>query len=213
MNKEKSNPLQKLRFLLLTPAIAVLALISTTASAEVALEEECLSQSMATAPQDTIAKKGSVSISGMPQDGVVYLVDGERMDAAKIKSINPESILKIDVLKGEKAQMLVTEDNLEGVIAISTKAGQHTAEAKEMQRKIEHINAANVPGATSKTETTAQLPANALYILDGKEISREKVQAVNPNSIATIEVLKDETAVRQYGEKGRNGVIKITTKK
>lgn len=219
MNKQNVNPLQKLKLLLLPPAIAALALITTTSKAEVALTAQELSQGIATAAQDTTTKKGSTSISGIPQEGVVYLVDGKRMDASKIKSIDPNAILKIDVLKGEQAQTLAAEKNLKGVIAITTKAGQSSAEAKEMQRKIESINISagepgtGVLGQVSGPDGFVQSPSDALYILNGKEISYKEMQAINPKDVASVEVLKDEKAVQQYGEKGKNGVVKITSKK
>lgn len=39
------------------------------------------------------------------------------------------------------------------------------------------------------------------------------VDKINPDSIKSINVLKDNTATEKYGEKGRDGVIEITTKK
>ncbi|AQG80745.1 TonB family protein [Spirosoma montaniterrae] len=52
-----------------------------------------------------------------------------------------------------------------------------------------------------------------LYIVDGVEISTDKNAQLDPNQIQSIEVLKSSSATSQYGEKGRNGVIIITTKK
>ncbi len=51
-----------------------------------------------------------------------------------------------------------------------------------------------------------------LYVLDGKEISRSDFNNLDANKIGSISVLKDEPAVEKYGEKGKNGVILITTK-
>ena len=50
-----------------------------------------------------------------------------------------------------------------------------------------------------------------LYILDGKEI--DSLENISPNDIESITVLKDHAAIAVYGEKGKNGVILITTKK
>jgi TonB-dependent SusC/RagA subfamily outer membrane receptor len=54
---------------------------------------------------------------------------------------------------------------------------------------------------------------NVLYIIDGKEATSEDINALNPNTIESISVLKDNSAVKLYGEKGKNGVIIIKTKK
>ncbi len=51
-----------------------------------------------------------------------------------------------------------------------------------------------------------------LYVLDGKIISEEAFRRVDPNRVASIEVLKTEAAVRLYGEQAKNGVIVLTLK-
>ena len=53
-----------------------------------------------------------------------------------------------------------------------------------------------------------------LVIIDGKESdSATALEDLNPSKIDKMEVLKGEKAVEQYGEKAKNGVILITTKK
>ncbi|PIA78138.1 hypothetical protein BFR04_07865 [Gaetbulibacter sp. 4G1] len=52
-----------------------------------------------------------------------------------------------------------------------------------------------------------------LYILDGKEIKKENVEDIEPNNIKSITVLKDKSAEKKYGKKGKDGVIEINTKK
>ena len=52
---------------------------------------------------------------------------------------------------------------------------------------------------------------SVLVLLDGKEIP--SVQAVDPATLESINVLKGDAAVRKYGEKARNGVIELTSKK
>jgi bla regulator protein blaR1 len=52
-----------------------------------------------------------------------------------------------------------------------------------------------------------------LYLLDGKEIAAAGVKNIAVNCIQSIDVLKDRSAIAIYGDKGINGVVKITTKK
>jgi hypothetical protein len=61
---------------------------------------------------------------------------------------------------------------------------------------------------TEKTE----LPKDVLYIMDGKEISREDMKSISPDKIQSMSVLKGENATGKYGDKGKNGVIEIKTK-
>jgi len=51
-----------------------------------------------------------------------------------------------------------------------------------------------------------------LYIVDGREISKNQLELINPDSIASINVWKGQHAIDIYGEKGKNGVVVITLK-
>ncbi len=51
-----------------------------------------------------------------------------------------------------------------------------------------------------------------IYYLDGGQVDSTTVHKLNPNDIASIDVLKDAAAVAQYGDKGKDGVILIKTK-
>jgi dipeptidyl aminopeptidase/acylaminoacyl peptidase len=52
-----------------------------------------------------------------------------------------------------------------------------------------------------------------LYIVDGKEMSREEFEKVSEKNIQSINIVKDDVAIKKYGDKGRNGVLEITMKK
>lgn len=51
-----------------------------------------------------------------------------------------------------------------------------------------------------------------LFILDGKEVSKDVIDALDSEKIEKMEVLKGESATKKYGDKGKDGVILITTK-
>ncbi|MGK0291614.1 MAG: bla regulator protein BlaR1, partial [bacterium] len=51
-----------------------------------------------------------------------------------------------------------------------------------------------------------------LIILDGEKITRAQMDQISPNKIASISVLKDDSAIKLYGEEAKNGVILIDTK-
>ncbi len=51
-----------------------------------------------------------------------------------------------------------------------------------------------------------------LYIIDGVPSSSRAIQAMNPNDIESISVLKDASATSIYGSRAANGVIYVTTK-
>ncbi len=52
-----------------------------------------------------------------------------------------------------------------------------------------------------------------LYVIDGKETMEYDIKLMEPSEIKSMNVLKGETAKEKYGEKGKNGVVEITTKK
>ncbi|MBB1284174.1 energy transducer TonB [Flavisolibacter sp. BT320] len=73
-----------------------------------------------------------------------------------------------------------------------------------------NISGVVIRGREISSSDTSKQP---LYILDGKEISKEEMSRINPNDIQAINVLKDATATSKYGEKGKYGVVEITMKK
>ena len=60
--------------------------------------------------------------------------------------------------------------------------------------------------------TEVALAPKPLVLVDGKEYTGS-LDAIDPQSIERIDVLKDPTSTETYGEKGKNGVILVTTKK
>jgi|TARA_R110002110_G_scaffold54448_1_gene156304 hypothetical protein len=52
-----------------------------------------------------------------------------------------------------------------------------------------------------------------LIIIDGKEVSEDALQNINPDDVEYINVIKFKNATDKYGEKGVNGVVEIFMKK
>jgi TonB-dependent SusC/RagA subfamily outer membrane receptor len=50
-------------------------------------------------------------------------------------------------------------------------------------------------------------------VVDGIPFAAGGIEAINPNDIESIDILKDASATAIYGSKGANGVVLITTKK
>ena len=57
------------------------------------------------------------------------------------------------------------------------------------------------------------LEKQPLILADGKEISMNAMEKMNPSEIESVSVLKDSASIRIYGKRGENGVILVTTKK
>lgn len=52
-----------------------------------------------------------------------------------------------------------------------------------------------------------------LYVIDGFPGTSESFRNINPNDIESMEVLKDASALSQFGNRGSNGVVVIRTKR
>jgi outer membrane receptor for ferrienterochelin and colicin len=64
-----------------------------------------------------------------------------------------------------------------------------------------------------KVSVSNNIPSVTLFVVDGKVVSEEDMNAISPDKIQSINVIKGTSAEIKYGEKGKNGVIEITTKK
>ena len=52
-----------------------------------------------------------------------------------------------------------------------------------------------------------------LILADGKEISMDAMEKLDPSTIESISVLKDSTSIKVYGKRGANGVILVNTQR
>jgi len=172
----------------------------------------------------------------------VIIINGKEVSTADLKTLDPLSIKTIDIREGQqgaknsttkivrvdasgskvepgKQVLTITIDstNYKGQVIIKTSDDPIVAMAEKDPRTIT-INAADEKGkkvyTIVRTEKNAtELPKDVLYIMDGKEISEKDMKDLSPNMIQSINVLKGESAKALYGEKGKNGVIEIKTKK
>lgn len=62
---------------------------------------------------------------------------------------------------------------------------------------------------------TINAGSSPIYVVDGviMENNQGGFNSINPNDVASIQVLKDASATALYGSRGANGVIVVTTKK
>ena len=79
---------------------------------------------------------------------------------------------------------------------IQANSGQPGAAARVIIRGVGSVNGTTEP----------------LYILDGIQISAANFASINPNDFESISLLKDASTTAQYGSRGANGVIVITSK-
>ncbi|WP_224068284.1 SusC/RagA family TonB-linked outer membrane protein [Arachidicoccus terrestris] len=72
------------------------------------------------------------------------------------------------------------------------------------------------PGQTGSVlirgERSLSASNSPLYVVDGIPLATGGIEALNPNDIESIDILKDASATAIYGSRGANGVILVTTK-
>lgn len=90
--------------------------------------------------------------------------------------------------------------------------------SQALQGKIAGVEVSvnsNAPGAAAKVRVRGLGSINSnidpLYVVDG--VIGVDGNSINPNDIASLEVLKDASSTAIYGARGANGVIMITTKR
>jgi TonB-dependent SusC/RagA subfamily outer membrane receptor len=98
--------------------------------------------------------------------------------------------------------------------AIEQTAPSNTLDAMQGRVSGVQIVSNGGPGAGSdiriRGTSTFSGGVNPLYVVDGQQL--EDINNINPNDIASIEILKDGASAAMYGSKSANGVVIITTK-
>jgi TonB-linked SusC/RagA family outer membrane protein len=80
-------------------------------------------------------------------------------------------------------------------------------------------NTSSVPGSTPavliRGQNSLTAASGPYIVVDGIPLSKTggSINDINPNDIASVDILKDASAVAIYGVNGANGVILITTKR
>ncbi len=158
-----------------------------------------LSNSLKTNGNDSI----HVSLSGLLSKNVLYLLDDEEISENDMHTLDKNKIASITVLKDESAKILYGNKAKNGAILIRSKGNSNTLKALP---RLKGINKNTVQISTYSDKYP-------LYIMNGNEIQKDKLENLNPERIESINVLKGKSAIKKYGNKAKEGVVEITTKK
>src|SRR5690606_33638084 len=118
----------------------------------------------------------------------LFLINGKEVSEKEISEVNPLLIESVLTTQGS--------DNTIKEYGNKAKNG------------VLHIKLRNKPIINQ----TVKLKSDALYIVNGKEISYDELNRLNPETIKSIRPLNDENQIKKYGDKGKNGVFLIETK-
>lgn len=76
-----------------------------------------------------------------------------------------------------------------------------------------NIKPGELPQITIRGNRSITASNSPLYVIDGIPFDAGNMADINPNDIASVEILKDASATAIYGSRGANGVVLITTKR
>ncbi|WP_175621649.1 vWA domain-containing protein [Chryseobacterium schmidteae] len=139
------------------------------------------------------SKKSKENITSPPSIALNY-IKGQTNDGYISQSSNVRTEF---VEKRPNANIMnIAQGQLAGV-NISKGSGQPGSKPTVLIRGIGSINGNTQP----------------LYVINGIPQNADEFRKLNPNSIKSMEVLKDASATAMYGSRGGNGVIVITTKR
>ncbi len=147
----------------------------------------------------------------------LVVVDGKIAEYNNINTIDPNTIASIDVLKGPSATALYGTKGINGVVSIHLKSGESASKKEPIDLKVtgyakdQRVVSDQNPnsGITIRNSTNSGKP---LLVLDGKIAENQSFDNINPETIKSVNVLKNESAAEKYGDIGKNGVIEITSK-
>lgn len=128
----------------------------------------------------------------------IVIVDGVEKPDFDEKEMDPETIETVTVYKGDKATQMYGEKGKNGVIIVNTK------------KTVKQSGSDKTEITVNSTDSDLE---KAYVVVDGLHDPDFIKNNKNPENIATIDILKGESAKALYGEKGKNGVIIITLKK
>lgn len=126
-----------------------------------------------------------------------YTGSAATYSADELKQVNPVNLLSALAILDPSFKMV--ENNLEG---------SNPNAIPDFQIR----GSSSMPGTNELKSTFVGTPNMPTFILDGFEVTSEKVFDLDPMRIESMTILKDAAATSIYGSRASNGVIVINTK-
>jgi TonB family protein len=138
---------------------------------------------------------------------------------AQPRSLTPEQKAELDemakIVVGRKALYVIDGKIIEsGGKSISEFVTASDMKSVNVLKGEEAIKAYGDKGKNGVIIITTKTDGDGPIIYqDGKTISNIEMKQIDPKDIEALNVLKGDAAIKKYGDKGKNGVIEIATKK
>lgn len=142
----------------------------------------------------TISSLGSVVVTGISQRAVNSFTGAAvTISGAELKTVSANNVFS--AITTIDPSFRVVTNNI---------TGGNINQLPEVQLR----GANSLPNLTGELAASSNLP---LFILDGFEVSLQRIVDLDMNLINSITLLKDASATAIYGSRGANGVMVVTT--
>ncbi|GAA3966395.1 hypothetical protein GCM10022246_19170 [Pedobacter ginsengiterrae] len=171
----------------------------------------------------------------------IYTIDGIRQgfftDLSK-SSLKVENIEAVKVLKSDDAIKLYGVEATGGAVLITTKTGKNNTSNLDLEQKLKSLNLEKSISTFRNTSLTPRIKIETdsiksysqspiifrglnhsidtsnepVYVLNGDKVEKASINLLNPNTIASVTILKKGDEMKLYGSQALNGVVIITTK-
>lgn len=130
--------------------------------------------------------------------------------------VNLEEVMVVAYGTGKKSSFTGSATVVKKEALEKVKVSNVTQALQGQSSGVQVINSSGEPGADATIMIRGIGSMNAssspLYVVDGTAYNGY-INAINPNDIESMTVLKDASATALYGSRAANGVVMITTKK
>lgn len=195
--------------------------------AAVLLLAACESRLPTSAEVETMdASKAVAALSSLPgvdTTRTVYVIDGKSVSKVDANQVAAERIASIEVLKGgaqgpmvrmrtrvgnDSVMIAGTKLSMTDSVVVATGAALTTYRREPLRVQGDTITLPNM-----RTPLRSRTGFEGVFMIDGKTVSSDVANRINPNNISSIEVVKGEAArLLSTDPRAANGIIKITTK-
>ena len=152
---------------------------------------------------------GEHKIQKTGKSNKVFVISKEKNTQFKADTL----YVVVDKEKSAKTIEVISEDDDEVEVILEEKSGNNVWISDENITKEEDIIIIQNAYDDENIFISTSNGKDPLYIVNDKEVSKDKFIKMKPKNIESLTVLKDKSATKKYGKKAKNGVIIIKTKK
>lgn len=145
-------------------------------------------------------KKQTKNVSFNNNQNVIFLVDGKELKQKEFNGLDPNQIQSVEVIKSpyDLKEAGYDPKKVDGVVKVTTKT-QDDLNAEKLYEK---------------QKSDMDIDGTVIYLVDGKEVSQKKFNAIKPEHIESLDVLKNASGIKDFGYDPNkiDGLMNLKTK-